>query len=271
MKNNDADESNPYSPPKSLGVAGVTKGALVREVPATEVPNDRPSVIVNEHRSEARRRGKAAKPWRLVFGREELWLVPEPDHLEATSDRDERGEPAPSEKAIALTHLELTQHCDITIGSTISWLSLRRVGQRVTLFRLDAESLAGLRDFIAPMRALHVERALKKRLRFSSPIGLFFIVSSLPILGFHFDVLGLIFGAGLVGLSGLATLRTHVSMFLVDAALWFALALLNLRSVINGSFWSLLFVALSLFFALGGVRAFQFYRSATSSRSAMKE
>jgi hypothetical protein len=250
----DDDEAgnNPYAPPssKSLLSTASSKG-LVREVPPSEVPSDLPRVIINEHGGG---RGRAGKPWSIVFGREELWLMPEPEPTDLAAA-------ASSSPAIALTHLELTQHCDITIGNTVSWLSLRRVGQRVTLFRLDSDSLDGLRTFIAPMRTLHIERALKKRLRFSSPIGLFFVVSSLPILGFHFDILGLIFGAGLVALSGLASLRTHVSMYLIYSALWLALALLNLRSVINGSLWSLIFVALSLFFALGGVRAFQFYRS----------
>jgi hypothetical protein len=257
VKKDQEEEANPYASPRSMAVT--PKGVPpVREVPAAEVPSDLPTVLINEHGG----RGKGPKPWRLVLGRDELWLVPSSPSSSSPSPEDHDASQKQSPPAVALTHLELTQHCDITIGNTVSWLSLRRVGQRVTLFRLDSDSLEGLRTFIAPMRALHIERALKKRLRFSSPIGLFFVVSSLPILGFHFDILGLIFGAGLVALSGLASLRTHVSMFLVDAALWLALALLNLRSVINGSLWSLIFVALSLFFALGGVRAFLFYRRA---------
>ena len=227
-------ETNPYRAPATSDTA--TK---LRQVPPEEVPSPAPlgTLVVTRHPS------KDGTRWLIAMGYDELWIVP-PD-----------GAPA-----FALTHLEFADHTDLLILGSFSGLVVRGLAKPIT-FKLPDGAFDPLRAWMARMGRLHVSKALKKRLRYSLPIGLFVALTSTPLIAGSWDVFALAFGVGLVALSILAPLRPHAGLFAANALLWLSLATSNGLTVIRGdSRWAIAFLIVQLMLATGSLRAFGFYR-----------
>lgn len=187
---------------------------------------------------------KSTEIWTLALGREEAWIV-------------RAGAPT----AFALTHRELTEHGDVVLGNFIRAFVVRGLaGSKAKVFKLEPETIRALRAWMSTMPGLHLLKALKKRLRFSLPIGLMVTITALPVLGNDLDPFALAFGVGLVGLSTLGPLRPHASLFFVEGLLWFSLTVSNARVALGGSTWSMFFALLTLGIGVSSLRAFSFYR-----------
>jgi hypothetical protein len=229
-------DRNPYASP----AASAGPGAL-RRVPIDTVPAEPPFGVINVTEQAA----KPPRAWRLALGRDEAWLsVP--------------GE----ESAFVLTHAELAEHGNLLRWARFIAIVLRGLAPdgRAIAFKIEGEGIAMFRSWILSARQIHVEKALKKRLRFSLPIGLFVAATALPILGPRLDPFALVFGAGLAVLALVGPRFPRPSMFAVEAVLWFALGASHLMSLIGGSTWSILFLFVCLLIGRQSLRTFSFYR-----------
>jgi cobalamin biosynthesis protein CobD/CbiB len=75
-----------------------------------------------------------------------------------------------------------------------------------------------------------------------------------------YDVLGIVFGVGLLLLATLAPRWPHPLWFLGLTLNWFSLAASNARSIANGSMWIIPFAIFAVIFGYGSLRAYGFYR-----------
>jgi len=115
-------------------------------------------------------------------------------------------------------------------------------------------------QWMALRRDLHVGAALKKRLKFAVPIGVFITLTSLPILGMNVDPLNAAFGISLLLLAVVIRFSAHPALFLGLALNWILLAASNIRSIVNGSRWIIPLTIFALVFAYGALKTFAFYR-----------
>jgi hypothetical protein len=234
-------ETNPYRAPASGNAAN-----KLRQVPLEEVPSPAPlGTIV-----ATRQGSNDGTTWRIAMGQDELWIVP-PD-----------GTPA-----FALTHLEFAEHTELVMFGSLAALVLRGLAKPISL-KLPEGAFDALRTWMARMRRLHVSKALKKRLRYSLPLGLFVALTALPFLAGSWDVFALVFGVGLIGLSVVAPFWPHPGLFALDAVLWLSLATGNGLSVLRGeSRWAIAFLVVQLMLATGALRLFGFYRRIPAEES----
>lgn len=232
--------SNPYEPPTATGAT--SQGASkVRKVPRTEVPSPAPGGTTTASQDRA----TDGPTWEIAFGRDELWLVPPGDGA-----------------AIALTHLELAEYADLVPFRDVAAIVVRDVPKRITLWLPTHGATEMLRSWLGHKRALHVAKALKRRLRFSLPLGIFVGLASTPFLLDGWDPFSLVFGVGLVGLAIVSPYRPRPALFAIDGALWVSLAMGNVADAVRtGSVgWSVFFGVFQLMLAAGAFRVFRFYR-----------
>lgn len=228
--------SNPYDPPKTAG-QGASK---VRTVPRTDMPSPAPGGTITASQDRA----KDGLTWEIAFGRDELWLVP-------PGDGD----------AIVLTHLEVAEYADLVLFGSLAAIVVRELPKRITLWLPTEAAVETLRQWLGQKRMLHVAKALKKRLRFSLPLGLFVGLSSTPLLLDRWDPFAFVFGVGLVGLAIVSPYRPHHALFAIDGALWLSLATSNvIDTVRTGVRYSLFFTLVQVMLAFGAFKAFRFYR-----------
>lgn len=228
-----ADPSNPYEPPKTgtAAPAGSVRAVPIEEVPSTPALG---TLVATANRV------KDGPTWRIALEEDELWLVP--------SDLP---------NAFVLNHREVAEYGDILFLGQSVGLMIRALPKPTALW-VGEEGQAAFREWLGRRRLLHIEKALKRRLRLSLPLGLLIGATSIPPLGAKVDIFAAVAGFGLVACSLVAPRRPHHALFAIDGVLWLCLAASNVISVASGgATWVLVFGALQVFF---GWKAFQTYR-----------
>ncbi len=97
-------------------------------------------------------------------------------------------------------------------------------------FRLDPDTLAAVDRWLRPFTRTDVASILRTRLKWTLPIAILFLATSLPLPGVPeegiepvpFDGVGFALGAGLLVLGVLSRVAPHRNLFLLDAV-WFLL------------------------------------------------
>ena len=193
--------------------------------------------------------GKPQRPWKLVF-------FPEGMRAEPLFERP----PVHVMRAEAAKVLRLVE----TLPAPALLL---KVKPRASL-RLDEPASAALAEWLG--RALHLQLALRGRLGWTIPIGVVFVLSSLPIpgnpaagvAGAPFSPIPAALGGALLLQGILSRLWPH-RIYLALDALWFlALAADTVRLVLTAG-WSPLWLVLGAFqvmLAVTGVRQFRRFR-----------
>lgn len=228
-----SDRSNPYEAPKtgSMAPTGKLRAAPIEDVPSAPALG---TLVVSVNRVSN------GETWRIALEEDELWIVP-----------------VDQPHAYVLGQREVAEYGDILFLGKSVGLMFRELPKPTTLW-LGEGSHATLREWLGRRRTLHIEKALKRRLRLSLPLGLLIGATSIPPLGAKVDLFAAVAGFGLVACSLVAPRRPHHALFAVDGVLWLCLAASNLISVASGgATWVLVFGALQVFF---GWKAFQTYR-----------
>jgi hypothetical protein len=127
-------------------------------------------------------------------------------------------------------------------------------------FQLDSEAYETVESWLKPYTRQDVATILKARLKWTLPIALLFMFTSLPLPGNEveglapvpFDLFGFGLGVGLIVLGVLARVKPNRNLFLVDAVWFMLLAAENAWTVVErgGSWWWLLFSAFLVWVAL---------------------
>jgi hypothetical protein len=95
------------------------------------------------------------------------------------------------------------------------------IGKKNTVFQLSPDAFSAVNAWIGPPGEEDLQWALKRRLKWVTPIGLLFVFGSLPIGHLEWDPVALSLGLGLILTARLAKLWPSRSFFLLDS-LWFA-------------------------------------------------
>ncbi len=140
------------------------------------------------------------------------------------------------------------------------------------VFQLEPPQLAALNKWLGPPTLQGLKVALKRRLRWALPIGIFFIITSIPLPGdpeagiesIPFDPISAILGFLLAALAIVAKFWPRRILFFFDG-LWFSL--LSLHVIFNmiqdySWWWSILVI----FLILGAVGGFSEYRRFSAYR-----
>lgn len=140
------------------------------------------------------------------------------------------------------------------------------IPKKKVIFKLNRTQADSFKDWLGPPTMIGLRAALKPRLRWSLPIGILFVVASLPLpanpeAGLEavpFDpVLGL-FGVSLLVLSILTRIWHQRILFLLDG-IWFSLLALHVAAgVLRGdsSWWAIVVILL----IIGAKSGFSEYR-----------
>ena len=138
-------------------------------------------------------------------------------------------------------------------------------------FQLDAEAYQVVEDWLRPYTRADVATILRARLKWTLPIALLFMVTSIPLPGdpeqgvpaVPLDLVGFALGAGLIALGVLARKRPHPVLFLADAIWFLLLAVQNVWMVAarGSSPWWMLFSAFLIWVAMTPLGFYRRFRS----------
>lgn len=217
---------NPYAPPSS-------------EPRRVSIPSDALGDVLEEHRV-----GNEKAPqlqWTLTF------------HTHALAAARADG------MRLTLTRDELVAHTDLLLGSVIRSLAVREP-QRAPI-PLTPPAQAALRRFIEPVYRAHLAATLKRRMRFTLPIGVFVVAMSVPPLIPALDLRGAVIGGAMIAVSLLTRVFTHRALFLADSLVWLLIAVNNaMLLAANPGKWSFgVFAVLGLVLGVGLTKLFAFY------------
>lgn len=140
------------------------------------------------------------------------------------------------------------------------------IPKKKVVFKLDRDQAVLFKNWMGPPTMAGLRAALKRRLRWSLPIGILFVLASLPLpanpeAGLEavpFDPVIASFGVSLLVLSILTRLWHRRVLFLLDG-IWFSLLALNLAAgIVRGdSPWWIIVVMLLI---MGAKSGFSEYR-----------
>jgi hypothetical protein len=230
---------NPYASP-SPSPSPSARARALREVPTSEVPDPAPLGTI----MLADTKDKEGPAWRLALGEDEAWLVPP------------RGD-----RAVVLTQEGFAERCTVLTSASMLFVGVREYPGRGTMgFRAGAPAADPLRTWMARRADLHLRRTLERRLRYSIPLGLFLVLSALPILGPRLDPLVLVAGVGCVGMAWLGPRHPRPWIVLLDGIVWVLLAASNALPAYRGSRAGLVFAVLCGLFAMLSFRVYRFHR-----------
>ena len=193
-------------------------GDLVAEITALEMPDWR-------------------NQWKLL-------LHPDRLRLDAQSD----------EPVQEVMRAELAEKVRLTRSLSMKPCVTVKLGKKTRSFYLTHDDFAALKEWIGPPTAADLKVALKRRFAWVLPIGILFVVTSLPMRGdpaagiepSPFDLLGFTLGASLILLATLSRRIPHRNFFLLDS-LWFQVLAGDLvYRICTGSSWVWVFVVLLL-------------------------
>ncbi len=140
------------------------------------------------------------------------------------------------------------------------------VGKKRVVFKLEKNQLRVLKRWLGPPTIVGLKIALKRRLKWCLPIGILFIIVSIPLPGdpeagleaIPFDVVSAFLGVALVGISLLARIWPRRVWFLLDS-IWFLLLAVDVAvSLYQGNSWWWL-ISL-IFLILGAISGFSEYQ-----------
>ncbi|UCH49847.1 MAG: hypothetical protein JSU95_08830 [Betaproteobacteria bacterium] len=128
------------------------------------------------------------------------------------------------------------------------------IPKKKVVFKLDRAQAASIREWLGPPTLVSLKAALKRRLRWSVPIGILFVLASLPLpanpeAGLEavpFDPVSGFFGVSLLALSMLTRVWHHRILFLLDGV-WFSLLALNVAvGILRGDspWWTIIVIVL---------------------------
>ena len=111
------------------------------------------------------------------------------------------------------------------------------IPKKKVIFKLDQAQAAALKEWLGPPTMVGLKAALRRRLRWSVPIGILFVLASLPLpanpeMGLEavpFDPVSGFFGVSLLALSILTRFWHGRILFLLDGV-WFSLLAVNVAS-----------------------------------------
>ncbi len=141
-------------------------------------------------------------------------------------------------------------------------LSVRR--PRKLTVRLEPEAFLALRRWIGPVDGLRI--ALRGRLSYALPIGVLFLITSIPLPGdpasgiaaVPFNAVSAILGSALLLNGLLARLRPHRALLLLDSFWFLALAAQTAYRIGSGASWAwVALIALQLPLVRSGIGLFQ--------------
>jgi hypothetical protein len=105
-----------------------------------------------------------------------------------------------------------------------------KLGKQKVFFRLSPEAFAGFRAWVGPPTPEDLKLGLKRRLSWVMPLGVLFVLTSLPIGNLPLNPVSLGLGLALVVTGTLAKLWPHRIMFALDA-LWFSFLAFHTHSI----------------------------------------
>lgn len=218
-------EPNPFATPSS-------------DVERYHLPEAPASGIWAEHR--LREPGKE-QPWTLRLDDQRLYLTP---HGEGPT--------------IALGRNDFLERGEVHVG-LVTRLLVVRVAKPIRL-PLDEPALWDLRAWLEPVIDGHLQQTLRRKFRFSLPIGIFLALPSLASLETPAEISSLIVGAGLVVASIILKIRPAPFLFLVAAAWWVAFAIsTGLWARESDSPLMFGFSGIALLLAAGSVKTHRFF------------
>ena len=183
------------------------------------------------------------RSWQLGF-EPELVRLSGPDGAERTFTRSEVG-----------------SSCDFTTREDTCTVIMPMPG-RVRTFRCSVNELQPLLQWIRLDLAPFERARLRNEFLIAVPLGAAWILAGSPVVqgGYAYPLIG--YGAALVLLGIVASVRPHRYLLLVNVALWFGVAVQNARVAFKGS--GVLAVVLTLFaasYAFRVLKLFVFHRA----------
>jgi hypothetical protein len=167
---------------------------------------------------------------------------------------------------------ELSEKLEIVEPALTKPMLVLRLDKK-TMFLLEPDHLETIRNWLGPPSPEDLQLALKRRLRLSIPIGLVFLITSLPMAGdpdaglepIAFDPISACLGGSLILLGLIMKLWPRRELFILDA-LWLVLLAAKIAyDIFYGShwLWALLILVL-LFAAREGFRQFRRFKNIQS-------
>jgi hypothetical protein len=128
-------------------------------------------------------------------------------------------------------------------------------------FRLSRRAAAAYAEWRGPLRVADLRKALKASTSWAIPIGILYLVGSLPIAGddpLPLDVTGLVLGGGLVAIGIVGRLLATRWIFVIDAVWWVVFGTWISIGVVQGdSPWWLALVALAVMLGFEQIQWFR--------------
>lgn len=178
-----------------------------------------------------------------------------------TFDADVARLTGPDNAERTFTRAQVGSSCDFTTREDTCTVIMPMPG-RVRSFRCSVNDLQPFLHWIRQDLAPFERTRLRNEFLIAIPLGVAWILAGSPVVqhGYAYPLVG--YGAALVLLGIGASVRPHRYLLLVDAGLWFAIAVQNARVAFAGS--GVLAVVLTLFaasFAFRVLKLFAFHRS----------
>ncbi|MHC4338312.1 MAG: hypothetical protein ACYSTG_10285 [Planctomycetota bacterium] len=138
------------------------------------------------------------------------------------------------------------------------------------MFWLEPEQMDVVKQWLGPPGLPELKVALKRRFKWCLPIGIFFVLTSLPlpanpeagVEAVPFDVIGAVLGITLIGLSLAMRLWPRRELFLIDSLWFMVLSAKVVYDIVAGSSWLwCIFVAWIVLMVLGGVNQYRRFAS----------
>ena len=128
------------------------------------------------------------------------------------------------------------------------------IAKKKVIFKLDRDQAAAFKEWLGPPTMVGLNVALKRRLRWSLPIAILFVLASLPLpanpeAGLEavpFDPVSGFFGVSLLALSIITRFWHHRILFLLDGVWFCALAVNVALGIYRGDspWWAIIVIVL---------------------------
>ena len=160
------------------------------------------------------------------------------------------------------------QRIQMLNGLLVRRLFIVAVDKKTKLsFTLEALVYEAVTAWLGPPTAADLQATLKQRLAWTFPLGILYILTSLPVSGnpaagvaaLPFDPFGFTLGAVLLTTAAISRWSPNRVCFILDAVWLLGLVLMNLMNVINGtsSNWWLLLILIQFHVGCEGIRQYR--------------
>ncbi|MFO0741661.1 MAG: hypothetical protein U0270_37535 [Labilithrix sp.] len=176
----------------------------------------------------------------------------------------------PDGSELGFSRARIGASCDFTTRDERCTVIMPTPG-RVRSFGCSVTELQPFLEWIRQDLAPFEHARLGRELVYAVPLGLLWILAGSPVISHGYSYMLLGYGAALIVVGIVGRLRPHRYLLLVDAALWFAIAVQNARVAYAGS--GVLAVVMTLFSASFGfriLRLFAFHRALAQDAPARK-